>query len=269
MNFGSTHAPRLWLLLVAALIFLPLAGCASLQPSHEYFTDHEDFNWQSDTTSHFIIYYEEFTPGEARLREIEEDAEKSLSYILSLLEQPAYTHPLHIFIVDSRQKMNALLGVETNGMAVPDVGVLCYIVSYDMMLSARHELLHVVAMTLWGEPELWINEGLAVYADNHWHNHDLQALTTHLDQMGQLLPIKTLTGKFKKHNDLVTYPEAGSFVKYLHQTYGIKTIKELWQRGIKNIEAITGDDLESIEAGWLAWAREKQDPSINYLGPAK
>ena len=35
------------------------------------------------------------------------------------------------------------------------------VVSDEMMLSARHEMLHVVAMNLRGLPARWINEGLA------------------------------------------------------------------------------------------------------------
>ncbi len=272
MKFASILSNRLWLLLAAPSLFLPTAGCTlihSSKPDYRYFSDNQNFSWQTDTTSHFIIYYEELTAGEARLDAIREDAEQSFSHILTLLEESVYKAPLRIFIVDSRQKMKSLIGAETNGMALPESGVLCYLVSYDMMLSARHELLHIVAMNLWGHPEHWINEGLAVYADDHWHNHDLQALTTHLANTEQLLPLKKLTGNFKKHNDLVTYPQAGSLVKYLYQTYGVASIKALWQRGIKNIEEITGDDLEVIEAAWLAWAKQKSEPSIEYLTSTK
>ena len=252
------------ILVVAAV----LAGCGLIQvsqPTASKLAAQEGFHWRTDSTAHFTVYYEADSPGQARLNQINQDAEASLDHILTLLNVRAYDRPLHLFVVSSRQRMRQLVGRETNGTAFHRTGVLVFIVSADMRLGARHELLHVVAMNLWGVPEPWVNEGLAVYADDHWHGYDLHALVRHLEGNAHVLPLEVLIERFRRHDDRITYPQAGSFVKFLYETYGVKAVRELWERGREAVEEATGRTLPELESEWLTVVRTAEASGIEYM----
>ena len=231
-----------------------ISGCSLVrlsQPSAGKLLSNPDFSWASDTTTHFIVNYQKQSPAEERLGRIRLDLEESYAFIELLLDESyAYKNYLQVFIVSSRSQMKHLIGYETNGTAFSKTEVLCYIVSNNMTLGAKHELLHVMAMNQWGIPDRWINEGLAVYADDQWHGHDLHALSSHLNQTGEMLAVGDLISNFRKRNDLVTYPLAGSLVKYIYETYGVASVKSIWQG--KAISQALGIEVEALEKEWLA-----------------
>ena len=249
------------------VLSLGLSGCRLLQgpqPSSDALMARPGFVWRQDSTAHFTIYYEAGAPAAQRLDRIKQDAEASLTHLLALLELPSYDTPLHLFVVDSRDRMAALVGHATNGTAYYQTGVLAFLVSEQMTLSARHELLHVVAMDRWGVPDRWINEGLAVYADDQGHGHGLHALAHHLDTQGQLLPLADLTRRFRRHNDLVSYPQAGSVIKYLYEHHGLAAVRAIWTQGVGAVEDATGRSLSDLEAEWLAVVRATDARGITY-----
>jgi len=138
-------------LLVVAVAGL-VTGCGLIQvrqPSASELATHHGFDWRTDSIPQFTLYYEANSPAERRLDEIKLDVEASLAHILNLLEIRSYNRPLSLFIVSSRDRMRQLIGRETNATAFVRTGVLAFIVSEEFTLSARHELLHVVAMDLW------------------------------------------------------------------------------------------------------------------------
>ncbi len=254
-----------WLQFLALAAFM--TGCGLIQmhsPAAEDLALRRGFNWRIESTSHFTIYYEADAPAQKLLDPIKKDAEASLTHVLYLLNEHSYNEQLHLFVVSSRARMRKLVGRETNGAAFYDTGVLAFIVSENRRLGARHELLHVVAMNLWGVPEVWINEGLAVYADDHWHGHDLHALAHHLDGKDRLLSLDDLIERFRRHDDLITYPEAGSIVKYLYEEYGFEAVKVLWDQGGGAVEEATGRTLSELEAEWLTVVRATDASGIDY-----
>ena len=242
-----------YLFILLVCFICVFSGCSLIRlthPSAEKLLAKPDFSWVSDTTAHFIINYEKQSPAEERIEHIIQDLEASYVHIESLLgESYAYKNNLQVFIVSSRSQMKNLIGYETNGTAFSKTEVLCYIVSATMTLSARHELLHVMAMNQWGIPDLWINEGLAVYADDQWHGHNLHALASHLNETDEMISIRDLQSNFRKHNDLVTYPLAGSLVKFIYEAYGVESVKSMWQG--TSVQQALGIDVDGLEEEWL------------------
>ena len=247
--------------------FLCIAGCSLLQsrpPGHTTFLNDREFEWVADSTEHFFIYYETGALNKDRLEQVKKDVEASYKHNLIVLNESDYERTIYVFIVDSRERMKDLVGGETNGIAFPETHVVCYIVNENMLLSAKHELLHVMAMNLWGEPEPWINEGMAVFSDGHWHNHDLDALAKHLLEEGELFPVKEMVSSFHNHNDLVSYPQSGSFVKFIYEKFGVDAVKALWQNGVASSEEVIGMNVLSLEKEWLQAIEKKRGIATDY-----
>ncbi|MEZ4700821.1 MAG: hypothetical protein R2834_10865 [Rhodothermales bacterium] len=253
--------------LCGMLLGLVLAGCAlttARQPGPDDLAKKTGFDWRADSTAHFVVYAERGSEGERRLEEVKRDVEASLVRVNRVLgahqEEPRAT----IFLVDSRDRMRALIGHETNGIAFFKTRTLCYIVNERMMLSATHELLHVVAMNRWGTPERWVNEGLAVYATGNWHGHDLHRLAAFLGREGVQLSWDELTRSFSRHNDLITYPQAGSLIGFIYETYGVEAVEALWKDGAGGLQRVTGTTPDVIEASWKARLAQEPAEAMDY-----
>jgi hypothetical protein len=50
----------------------------------------------------------------------------------------------------------------------------------------------------------------------------------------------------------VIYPELGSFVKYLKETYGMDRLRRVWRGGSAAIRPVLGKSLAKVEQDWLA-----------------
>ena len=82
-------------------------------------------------------------------------------------------------------------------------------------------------------------------------------------EQGRLVRIDELleTRGFRRFDSDVTYPQAGSFVRYLLDTYGLDTWKQLYGKGgpidaaadvRAHFAAVYGRTVASAEADWLA-----------------
>jgi hypothetical protein len=82
---------------------------------------------------------------------------------------------------------------------------------------------------------------------------------------GELLPIATFEKNgWRKKSDLVTYPESGSFVKFLYEKYGVDAVRQLWQRGDGQIARIFGKSIDDLEREWRATIATADATGIKY-----
>ena len=174
-----------WLQIVTIAVIVPtgFTGCGQImlgQPSADSLAARSGFQWQAAHTTHFDIHVESGSSAAMQIEAIKLDAEASRRHVLEVIDADGYPSRVSIFVVRSRPRMAALIGWETNGTAFHETNTMCVVVTDRIPIRATHELLHVVAMNLWGVPQRWINEGLAVYAAGSWHGHDLHALSPSL-----------------------------------------------------------------------------------------
>jgi len=236
-------------LLLAAMV--ALQGCGSLivaQLKPETLAAQRGLSWTTQASGDFVIYVEPGSPGERQLDTIERDAAEAKQRVLEIIDEPGYPDVVFIFVVDSRDRMKQLVGRRSNAIAYYTTNTMCLIVGETIRAHAAHELLHIVAMNAWGEPDRWINEGLAVYAGGDWRGHDTHGLGKYFDQQGQLPSLHDLTRRFAKLPGLVSYPAAGSFVRYLYETHGLETVKAVW--GGDTLPEATGMSVEELDAAW-------------------
>lgn len=69
---------------------------------------------------------------------------------------------------------------------------------------------------------------------------------------------------FNNYNDLIIYPEAGSFVKYLYEKYGYQKFKNLWQVGEGNLEKIYSKHMNELEKEWINVINNYDAKGIKY-----
>lgn len=166
-----------------------------------------------------------------------------------------------------RSHMGDLTGrYNTNGYAEPASFTIHTIWPID-----NHEVIHVYS-ALFGSPVALLNEGLAVAHQTDpargdltpkWSGTPVHDWARQFRRRGTLIPIGSLlaTDDFRRFDDTTTYPEAGSFVRYLLDTYGLASMKRLFAGGNAadsadavraQVHAVYGRDVADLEREWWA-----------------
>jgi hypothetical protein len=256
------HRHVLRAVILICFVAISASGLPFGTPTAKSLKNKKGFTWISKSSANFNYYFEAGTPAERDFDKISDRMEKSRAGVEKLLggSVPGKTES---FIVDSRARMKQLVGEEGNGYAFgsinPDTSKLEFatamVYSDTIKAIGAHETCHALSHLFWGKPRgSWMDEGLAVYSDDQWNGSPLHVVAKMLLNKGELLPIADLFDDHwpKKYSDLVTYPELGSFVKFLYEKYGLESMKNLWQHGAKDSESIFGKDMSALETEWRA-----------------
>ena len=168
----------------------------------------------------------------------------------------------------SRGHMQSVIGVgNTNAWADPSAYAIHTIWPID-----NHEVVHLLT-SAWGSPGALINEGMAVAFQidpardliPRWSGTPLHDLTRQFRQQGRFVPLAGLTetSSFRSHDSNVTYPESGSFMRWLIDEHGLDRVRALYTRvagpndSAANVRAafaaVYGGSLDDLEQSWLAF----------------
>ena len=134
-----------------------------------------------------------------------------------------------------------------------------------------HEVIHAVTYSM-GRPPALFEEGLAVAYDWRFalEEGDVHALARGNLLQQKLFPLRSIltTAGFQAYNSMTAYIEAGSFVKYLIDTYGPDKVRSLFAlprySGVQEIEAALqetyGQPISEMESQWWAFLRAWRPP---------
>ena len=239
------------LLLFAVIIILNLNAYG--QKRLEKLQNNSNFEWEVvNVEKGLTLYYEENSYAEKNIDELKVRVKQHLKSTMDFIGVEAYEKPIHYFILEDRERMKLLVGYATNGNANPKNNFITAIFSANLRsVYSNHELFHLLAMNLWGYPNTWINEGMAVYSDNIWNGKDLNELSKYFIENDKYIPIERIVKKLKKYDSGITYPLLGSFIKFIDETYGRETIKLIWSKGRRALKKELGKSLAEIEKEWL------------------
>ena len=131
-----------------------------------------------------------------------------------------------------RDHLKRMTGKDTNGFA--EVGTNKF---HTIWRVDSHESVHTIVMLLVGHPPPLFNEGIAVaHQANYpgtdfipgWNGQDFNLLSRNFRQSNKLPSLDDLLGTYTFGNldPNISYPVAGSFVRFLINKYGIEKIKE-------------------------------------------
>ncbi|MGH7460894.1 MAG: hypothetical protein ACREMA_07680, partial [Longimicrobiales bacterium] len=90
-----------------------------------------------------------------------------------------------------------------------------------------------------------------MYADDRWHELDLHGLVKHLANSGRLVGLRKLITDFRGVDDLISYPMAGSFAKYVYESHGRNALLAVWEGGSSVVPRVLNRSWPEIEQDWL------------------
>jgi hypothetical protein len=252
--------------LILTLLILFLGQGLFGQISYTRLLENKKFKWLADSSSQELtIYYQVDGWTSKMIDTVKQRVINHFNSVKSFVDIKSYDKRIHLFIVESREQMKQLVGHETNGSAFYKGNTVTGVASEKInSIYSNHELFHVVAMNLWGVPDIWVNEGMAVYSDNKWHGYDLFQLTKYLVDNDRYVSLNKLIKNFRKVDDLISYPLTGSFVKYVDETYGRETLIRIWKSKTKYLRRLTGRTIKELEGDWLAKIRAIDYKDIKY-----
>ena len=213
--------------------------------------------WDTATTTHFVLHAVPSSYAAGALSTIAAQHEAVFAAIGTDLgaAHPSrpYVGPIDLYLYPSDEMLHAATARQF-GFAIAEAGEVHVLwISEQAHQSLGHEMTHVIAHDLLGEPsEALLGEGLAVCYDHATPSPHARARAA-LDA-GSLPQLVDLLGEnwFETDPDLA-YPTSGSFVCWLIETYGIETFGKLYVQGDLESSAprLYGTELASLEAGWL------------------
>ena len=167
----------------------------------------------------------------------------------------------------SRQHMASLIGTgNTNGFANAELFEI-----HTIWPTDNHEVVHLYSSAFGRPVALW-SEGLAVALQTdpasgdfvpRWSRVPVDDHARTFRAQGRLIPLTELrtTEGFRRFDANVTYPEAGSFVRFVLNTCGLAGVKRLFGSGSPadtadsvsaQYESACGQTLQDAERAWLS-----------------
>ena len=167
----------------------------------------------------------------------------------------------------NRNHIQEITGEYGDGWADSDNFVVHVVMAYD-----HHECVHLYT-SLIGRPSDFFNEGIAVAFQTDPYNNDFEAKwwnepvhywAKRFKNEGTLIPLNNIleSQDFRSYDEATTYPESGSYVRFMIDNYGINNIKSIFQTGTRidsnevirqNFQSIYGFSIEQAEDEWLAF----------------
>ena len=245
-----TQRVPLYLLIVGLLGFQFYAGALGIRPTREDVA--QKLGGFRETTHFEIFYARELEPQIERIAEDCEFQYAQLSdYLMS--EGEVLSRKVRAYVYASPEQKKRLIGARHTSVEDPfGYGFHIHAQGFPHPVL-KHELAHVFTVP-WSplkvSLKIGLHEGIAVAAD--WEEG---RLTGHqwakaMRQMEIAPPLSGIIGfGFWGHAGSRSYLLAGSFVRFLVDTYGIEKFKGVFPTG--NFMKHYGKDLYSLEMEWI------------------
>jgi hypothetical protein len=220
-------------------------------------------------SKNFIVYFIPDSKAEKDADVFLKEREEILSDILKILNA-GFKEKIIFFLYPTSFTKISLTYHTGCGLAYKNTIAEQYI--NGQSVDPYHELTHVVSHKI-GDPPALFNEGLAVFMQrgSQWEGKDVDAICEEYLSKGNLIPLTELVGYTdigpEESKPEISYPEAGSFIKFLVQAFGMEKLKTLYGRlkntndpqqqneNIKIIEKIYSKSLAYLERDWIAHLR--------------
>ncbi len=224
--------------------------------------ENEMFDWQMVETQPFKIYFLPGTYSENNLEFLKTGSEEAIARALEVLKEKEFPHGLRLFMVETRDQMEELTGLNVKGYAPIGHDAVLLVYNPEIRPYLRHEIFHAVSIKLWGAPDIWLREGSAAFADGECLDYSLDEIALYLLETNQTVTLHELIDDFWGTNDMITYIQSASLFQYLYHNYSITQVKSLWQKGSKSIPANLGVSQDQLEENWKSDMRTlKLDPT--------
>lgn len=217
-------------------------------------------SWRTRLTEHFVFHFKKDSLAERNIRAIIRSQEQAFDKICDFLAvKPAWK--TKYFLYPSRRLKKLMMGDSGNGNALPEKHEVHVLYNQKIKCTGPHELTHVLACLL-GKPPRFLQEGLAEYFEKTWNGRKHDDLIMEYVNRKIFCPIvKLIDDKyFNRTKEDISYPEAGSFFKYLVKNFGrtkvllifeILTKGDDYEENLDKIRNIFKMSLSDLERKWL------------------
>lgn len=213
------------------------------------------FTWHTRETDHFRIHFQSASYAADHIDQFVKDAEEARANGLRVLGAERFTPRIDVFHLKSRDQMKLLTDFPVRGWTDPESRTVLLVRSSGANQGERHEIAHVLSHNLWGHSRDWLttgwmSEALATHAGGPCSGYAIDEIVAYLDQQAELIPLDSLALSFRSYNDLVAYLQAGSFIGYVRETYGVPRVRALWEHGFERLGTILGKSPAAMDAEW-------------------
>jgi hypothetical protein len=221
--------------------------------------------WLLDRESQHFIYYTQ--PGQSIPDWAVELHETTYAEVTRLFPE-AKAPKIKYYKYRSQTDLQQVFGRPRKGYAyqTSEAGTV-----HSVYSCHPHEVVHAITFAV-GRPPALFEEGLAVAYDWRFalERGNVHALARSRLVQQQLLPLHSILTirEFRAHDSPTVYIEAGSFVKYLMDTYGPDKMRSLFTlprySDVQEIEvafkALYGQSISEMEGEWRAFLRAWHPP---------
>lgn len=219
--------------------------------------------FETEESEHFTYFFHSGTTAEKELPMIAEKREEAYWKISGKLSID-YKEKVRFFLFPSSREKTFYTGHTGGGGARGQTIIEVY--NNEIKLDPWHELTHIISRCINADAPSLTSEGLAVYMVAYMtgEGRQIDKKTIQFNDDGELIPLRKLisleigTRESKPH---ISYPESGSFVKYLIETYGMERFQRLYAEVDKaqstdeknrTINKVYGKSLDLLEKEWLS-----------------
>lgn len=214
---------------------------------------------------HFNIFYKPNSLAEKEIDFIAAALEKSFAIVIKKLALSDNFPKINYYLYPDNNSKFQVMGDKGNANARIKQFAVHGIYNKKIKIVGRHEIVHLLT-NKWGKPPELLRQGLAEAIEEKWHKINHHQWAKNFRKNKKLIALKDLLDdkKFWRFNDLVTYPESGSFVKYLIDCYSLKLFKRLYKKLYYNlpikqkekiIKTIIGKPLKELEKDWMDYIK--------------
>lgn len=227
--------------------------------------------WIAKKSPHYIFYYFENSLAEKHINKIIKIQEQGYEKILKKLGAKN-RRAIKYYFYSSKKIKKKLMGDEGNGNAIwleikkekkiwkPKKFEIHALYNKKTQCVGAHEDTHLLSSYL-GMAIFLFCEGLSEFMSEKWQDEDIDFWAKEYLNKDKLYSIKFLADNKNWNNidDLIAYPQAGSFVRFLIESYGIKKFKDVYQRlsqlnsyedNLDIIRKVYSKKLDGLEKEW-------------------
>ncbi|MDP3057156.1 MAG: hypothetical protein Q8N37_01365 [bacterium] len=236
-----------------------------------YKNDYLRQKWIKQKSNHYVFYYLKNSLAENDIYKIIKLKEKHHNKILSFLDLKN-KQIIHYYIYPSLKSKASLMGDDSPGNVIwgdfelvnsePKTNKFEIHTIYNdkCQFIGEHEDTHFLSLSL-GLSIYLFCEGLAQFMEGNLFGKDIDIISKELLSQKKLYSIKNLIDNknWEKVDSKIIYPEVGSFVRFLINTYGWDKFKKTYQRlsrlnnseeNLKIIENGFEKSIEELEKEW-------------------
>jgi hypothetical protein len=222
------------------------------------------YSWKSLTEDEVTLYW--YRGGKTFAQELMRTARETLNLLADDIGA-RLQREVAIYIYGSNNDLHGamIFPVEwAGGVAYVQYGIIAIGISPDRLdwgkRTVAHELMHLITYQMtcnpYNEIPIWLNEGLATYAEGEMSESEREALAKAI-RADELVSVRSLSSSFPASGEVgLYYAESCSLVEFLIETYDKEKMLQLldvFKQGESTDDALMdvyGFDIDGLEDAW-------------------